>query len=169
MLRRLSFAFFATLLTLPAVAPVAATEAPSLVRDKTKAYDPAANAEAAVDEAVASAKASNRKAILAFGANWCHDSAVLSDLLASDRLKPMIAAHYELVFIDVGHPQDGKGRNLDLAARFGIKDLKSTPALLIISPVGTPLNLGEAVGWRNAASRKPDDVYAYFERYGEVK
>lgn len=151
------------------VASAAPAATPSLVRDKTTAYDPAADAGVEVERALASARASHRKLILAFGANWCHDSAALSDLLTSERFRPLVAASYELLFIDVGHPKDGLGRNLDLAARFGVKELKSTPAVLILSPDGVPLNLGEAVGWRNAASRKPDDVHAYFKRYGEMK
>ena len=61
------------------------------------------------------------------------------------------------------HAQIGQGRNLDIARRFGIKKVKNTPLLMVISPDGKLLNdKKDAASWRNAASRSEDDIYRYF-------
>jgi hypothetical protein len=60
-------------------------------------------------------------------------------------------------------PRLGEGRNLDLARRFGIKKIKATPMVLVLSPDGKLLNSKrDAASWRNAASRSEDDIYHYF-------
>jgi hypothetical protein len=70
------------------------------------------------------------------------------------------------VYVDVGVPQTGRGRNLDIAKRFGIRKVKGTPLVLIVSPDGRLLNSKkDAASWRNAASRSDDEVYRYFAEF----
>ena len=68
---------------------------------------------------------------------------------------------YETVYIDVGH----RDKNIDIAQRFGIAEIKGTPTVLVLSPDGKLLNPDSAPTWRNAASRSEDDVFAYFEGF----
>ncbi len=116
-----------------------------------------AGAAALIDRALAQAGADStapRKVLAVFGANWCHDSRGLAGWLLDARHAAMLGRDFVTVFVDVGKPQDGKGRNLALLERFGIKALKSTPALVVLDNAGQRLNsIDEAVAWRHAASR----------------
>jgi len=107
-----------------------------------------------------------RRVLAVFGANWCHDSRALAGWLTSPGFEPLLDAHFEVVFIDVGHPQTGDGRNLDLAARYGVSGIEGTPNLLVIDSEGVLVNSPEsAKGWRNAASRSEESIYAVLESY----
>ncbi len=106
------------------------------------------------------AAASGKRVLLVLGANWCHDSRALAGWLETPRFAGLVAERYELVFVDVGMPQTGEGRNLDIARRFGLADMKNTPALLVLTPDGRAVNLESARDWRNAASRSEDAIYA---------
>jgi thiol-disulfide isomerase/thioredoxin len=126
---------------------------------EARLYSAEADAEADVDAALARATASGRRVLLVMGANWCHDSRALAGWLETPRFAALTAAHYEVVFVDIGMPQTGEGRNLDIASRFGLEDIKNTPALLVLGADGKALNLDTARDWRNAASRSEDAIY----------
>ena len=107
-----------------------------------------------------------RRVLAVFGANWCHDSRALAGWLTSPGFEPLLRDHFEVVFIDIGTPQTDKGRNLDLAARYGVSDIEGTPNLLVIDSDGALVNTPEsAKGWRNAASRSEEAIYAIIETY----
>jgi len=127
---------------------------------EARAYAAEANAQADVDAALARAAQSGKRVALVMGANWCHDSRALAGWLETPRFAALIASRYEVVYIDVGVPQTGKGRNLEIAGRFGLAELKGTPALLVLTPEGKALNLDTAASWRNAASRSEDAILA---------
>ncbi|MFM5894370.1 MAG: thioredoxin family protein [Novosphingobium sp.] len=118
------------------------------------------------DAALAKAKADNAKAVIVFGADWCHDSRSLGEVLSSDAFKNEFGTRFEVTFIDVGRPQTGEGRNLELVKRLGVKDLKSTPAMFVLRGDGKVLNgKKDAVSWRNAQSRGTDKILAWFRDF----
>lgn len=129
-------------------------------------FNPAADANADVDAAIARARARGRHTLIVFGGAWCHDSAALVDLFASERFEFMIWPRYELVYVDT--PYALAARNHALARRFGLGDIVGTPTVLILAPDGTPTNLADAPRWRNAASRKPEAIFRYFSRRAPV-
>lgn len=135
-------------------------EPAALLHPEARAYPADADAGADVEAALARAAASGKRVLLVMGANWCHDSRALAGWLATPRFAALTAAHYEVVFVDVGVPQTGEGRNLDIAARFGIDALKGTPAVLVLTPDGRAVNLDSARKWRDAASRSEEAIYA---------
>ncbi|MFO6446191.1 thioredoxin family protein [Erythrobacter sp. NE805] len=135
-----------------------ATMPPDGAHPEARVYAVEADAEADVDAALARADASGKRVLLVLGANWCHDSRALAGWLESPRFAG-IRARYEIVYVDVGVPQTGKGRNLEISKRFGLAELTGTPALLVLTPDGTAVNLDTAAGWRNAASRSEDAIY----------
>jgi thiol-disulfide isomerase/thioredoxin len=145
----------------PVVGHAAETAAPARI-----AYYPQdADAAKAVDTALSSAKAEGKLAVIVFGADWCHDSQGLARVLTSDAFKAEFGARFAVTFIDVGTPQIGQGRNLDLAKRFGIKRLVGTPAMVVISPKGKRLNSkDDAVSWRNADSRPIEAILGWFRK-----
>ena len=133
---------------------------------KVLLYPEAANGPAVLNQALARAAASNHRAVIVFGADWCHDSRALAKVLTSEAFKNEFSARYDVSFIDVGKPQTGAGHNLDLVKLLGVKNLKSTPALFLISPQGKLLNgKKDAVSWRNAESRGIQAITAWFRGF----
>lgn len=130
---------------------------------EARAYAAEADAKADVDAALARAAQTGKRVLLVLGANWCHDSRALAGWLETPRFAALVAARYEVVFVDVGVPQTGEGRNLDIAARFGLAEVKGTPALLVLTAEGRALNLETAASWRNAGSRSEDAIFAELE------
>jgi Thioredoxin-like len=132
----------------------------------TIAFDPNADAQSELEFKLKVAKASRQKLLVIMGGNWCHDSAALANLIDTPRFVGMMTQNYETLFVDVGVPQTGRGRNLDIAKRFGIKKVKGTPLVLVLSADGTLLNSkNDAASWRNAASRSEDDIFRYFAEF----
>jgi Thioredoxin-like len=148
-------------------AAVSAQAADALVKTiDGKLYNPDANAVADVDAAMQRAVAGNKKLLLIMGGNWCHDSTSLATRIESGRFQTAMRERYEIVYIDVGVPQTGNGRNLDIAKRYGVKKLSGTPLVLVVSNTGKRLNSKkDAASWRNAASRSDDAVFAYFSEF----
>lgn len=148
----------------PSVSP--AQSAPVNDRYSTVAFEPAADAQRQLASHLDRAKATHRKLLVIMGANWCHDSGALANVIDTPRFAGMIKENYEVLFVDVGVPQTGNGRNLDIAQRFGIKKVKGTPLVMVISPDGKLLNSKkDAASWRNAASRSEDNIFRYFAEF----
>lgn len=128
-------------------------------------YDPKADARADMAAALASAAQSGRSAVLVFGADWCHDSIALAKVLTSDAFKAEFGHGYSVTFIDVGTPQRGQGRNIDLLARFKVKELKGTPAMFVVGPDGKLRNKRkDALSWRNAEGRGAAATLEWFRK-----
>lgn len=126
-------------------------------------YDPSLAAKPAVDAALARAGERGTKVLVALGGNWCGDSRALASHFLDPRFADLIEREFELVYVNVGMPQTGDGHNLDVAERFGVT-IEGTPTLLVLDAGGTLLNTPEdAIGWRNAATRSADDIYAALE------
>ncbi|AMO73196.1 hypothetical protein AZE99_02905 [Sphingorhabdus sp. M41] len=148
---------------------VAAAVSPNVVHaEKTVAghpearpFEERADAAAEVDAALARADLSEKRVILVMGANWCHDSRGLAGWFSQPRFADMLTAKYEIVYVDVGH----RDRNINIAQRFGIKAIKGTPTVLVLSPQGALLNRRSAPQWRDAASREEEDIFAYFDQF----
>ncbi len=143
----------------------AATPSTVSTHPEAKLYDATRDARADLSAALARAKAANKRVILVMGANWCHDSKALAGWFESARFRAMLTPLYEVVYVDVGKPQRREGRNIEIAQGFGIKKIKGTPTVLILSPDGALLNKKDAPTWRNAASRSEDAIFAYFAEF----
>ena len=157
---RLAFALSLALLLASPAFPVMLGEV-EIGHPEASPFDAKADAKAEVDAALARAKVGNRMALIVMGANWCHDSRALAGWFAQPRFAAMIAARYELVYVYVGY----KARNIDIARRFGLKSIKGTPTVMIVSGNGKLLNKKDAPTWRNAASRSQQAVYAAFAEF----
>jgi thiol-disulfide isomerase/thioredoxin len=153
--------FFA--LALLAFTPLSAALAEPAAANHPEArpFEKSANATEQVDAGLARAEIADKKVIVVMGANWCHDSRGLAGWFAEPRFAAMLAAKYEIVYVDVGQ----KDRNIDIGQRFGIKSIKGTPTVLVLSPDGALLNRKSAPKWRDAASREEEDIFAYFDQF----
>ena len=128
-----------------------------------------ADAARALAASLAAAQASGKKVLAIFGADWCHDSRTLAGWLATPRFRALTEDKFEIVYIDAGTPQTGKGHNLQLAADHGVSDITGTPNVLVLTPSGRLLNTPEdAKGWRNAASRSEEEIFAALSAYAAL-
>lgn len=155
--------FLAFAITACAPAPHTAHAPPE--HPEARLYEPDRAAMADVDAALVRAAERNTRVLLVMGANWCHDSRGLAGWLSTPRFARMMHARYELVYIDVGIPQTGEGRNIDIAQRFGVEGITGTPTVLLLSSDGVLLNAETAATWRNAASRTESEIFDYFESF----
>ncbi|MEM1052727.1 MAG: thioredoxin family protein, partial [Pseudomonadota bacterium] len=89
---------------------------------EARLYDPSIDAVAAVKSALEVALERDVHVLIAFGANWCHDSRAFAGWTESERIGGMIKERYELVLVNVGMPQQGDGHNQQLLRRFGIEE-----------------------------------------------
>ena len=126
---------------------------------EAKLYDVSDDAMADVDAALARATESDKRVLIAFGANWCHDSRAFAGWTQSERVGGLIDERYELVFVNVGMPQMGDWHNSQVLKRFGIENQEGTPLVLALTPEGEVLNPDTAQSWRNTASRSEDAIY----------
>jgi hypothetical protein len=125
---------------------------------ETSAFDPDADAMAAVDAALAAARQSGKRVLLVMGSNDCHDSAWFANAATSPDLAAALAPRYHIVFVDIGMPQVGQGKNPEVPARFGFKKIKGTPTVAILDARGQVLNRKTAPQWRNAAKRSVQEI-----------
>jgi hypothetical protein len=148
-------------------APPKAAAAPA--HPEARVYEVRPDAGGDVDAALARAGANGKRVLLVMGANWCHDSRAMAGWLETPRFAALVAAHYELVFVNVGMPQSGDGHNLDIARRFGLAEFPGTPAVLVLTAEGQLVNRDTAASWRNAASRSEDAIYAELVALAEAQ
>jgi thiol-disulfide isomerase/thioredoxin len=79
-------------------------------------YDENADANKAVDAALAKAKAEHKRAFIDLGGNWCGDCRVLAGLMELPEVKAFVNAHYIFVAVDVGR----FNKNLQIPARWNM-------------------------------------------------
>jgi thiol:disulfide interchange protein len=130
----------------------------------TQPYDEGANAGAAVTAAFARAQKSHKRVLIDLGANWCVDCIVLANFLKLPEMQRFMAAHYEVVTVDVGR----FNRNLQIPARFGVtKKLEGVPALLIVTPEGKLINDKDVFATASASEMTPKSVADYLAKYAD--
>ncbi len=154
----------AVVMIIPAVLPAAwGAEAPRLpvavmtdlpVVERTP-YTENADATAAVDAAFTRAKKSGKRVLIDLGGNWCGDCIVLANIMALKEMRPFLAAHFEMVSVDVGRFD----KNLQIPARFGItKRLEGVPAVIVAEADGKFVNPGKITALSDARHMTPQAV-----------
>ena len=129
-------------------------------------YDPNADATASVDAAFARAKKSGKRVLIDLGGNWCPDCIVLANLMQLPELKSFLAAHFEIVSVDVGR----FNKNLQIPARFGVTDrLKSggVPSIIIAEPDGTFVNQKDISALEDARHMTPQAIADWLAQWAK--
>jgi thiol-disulfide isomerase/thioredoxin len=149
------------LLSLALATPVAAATAPhiaiesfnQLAQPLPTPYDEQADARAVVAAAKARAKAHHKLLLIDLGGNWCLDCRLLAGTMDLPELRKFLAAHYEIVTVDVGRFD----KNLDIPAHYGITQrMEGVPSVLIVDPRNdTLLNPGHTAALADARSMSP--------------
>jgi thioredoxin 1 len=142
------------LLSLSLLIAVGACAAPLLP------YDDAADAKAAVTQALASVQADQRPVLLIFGANWCEDCRALDQALKRDKNAALIASKFKVVKISVGQFD----HNLELAAEYGNPIKKGIPAAVVVSPDNKVLFSTKGGELADARRMSETGIYDFFER-----
>ncbi len=124
-------------------------------------YDSSADGKAQVAAAAAKARASGRLLLLDLGGNWCGDCRVLSAVMALPEVAAFVRGHYVLQPVDVGHFD----RNLDIAARYGVKHLQGVPALLVIDARGRLIDAGHVEALADARSMSPQALADWLAKW----
>ncbi len=116
-------------------------------------YDTSADADRAVAEARQRAIAGHKLLLIDLGGNWCPDCRVLAGTIATPRLQAFVAAHYELVMVDVGRFD----KNGQIPARYGLTGrLQGVPSVLVIEPrANRLLNPGHTAALADARHMTP--------------
>lgn len=95
-------------------------------------YDEHADAKAALQAALATAKTTGRPVFVVFGANWCDDCRALDKATNAEPSASLIARSFQSVKIDVGNFD----RNLDIVAVYDNPIKKGIPAAVLLAPDG---------------------------------
>lgn len=137
--------------------PVQADPAPVL--RPLPVYDELADANLDVRAAVKQAADEKKLVLLVFGANWCPDCRAFEEDMNAADLGSLLAEHYVVVKVDVGRFK----KNLDVAARYGMRLRKGIPAAVVVSAEDKTLLLVEA--WRLSEVRQEGraKVVKYFD------
>jgi protein disulfide-isomerase len=123
-----------------------------------KPYDESADAKAAVQQALSSARADQVPVLVIFGANWCEDCRALDQALETGRNAEQIAKEFKVVKVDVGNFD----RNLDLANAYGDPIKKGIPAAVVLSADNQVLYATRAGELADARRMSESGIYDFF-------
>jgi len=156
-------AMAATAATAPRISIASLADLPVVERTP---YDENANADITVNAAFARAKKSGKRVLIDLGGNWCGDCIVLANLMQLPEMKSFMAAHFEIVSVDVGR----FSKNLQIPARFGTTDrLKSggVPAIIVAEPNGTFVNQSDISALEDARHMTPQAIADWLAQWAK--
>jgi thiol-disulfide isomerase/thioredoxin len=148
--------------TAPKVQIATRAELPVVIQNP---YDETANADAAVDAALARAKAHHKRLLIDLGGNWCTDCKVFANVLELPEIKAFVARHYEVVVVNVGRFDT----NLDIPARYGITSrLEGVPSVLVVDPqTGTLVDAGHVAALADARHMTPQGIADWLAQWAK--
>jgi len=124
-------------------------------------YNPQADANREIKEALEHAARGHKNVILVFGGNWCYDCHVLDLAFHHPEIEPRLKAHYIVVHVDIGE----YNKNLDLADRYQVPLKKGVPALAVLASDGRLLYSQQAGEFEAARSLAPEDVIEFLKKW----
>ena len=121
-------------------------------------YSESADPSADIIQAQATAKRAHKHILLDFGGNWCGDCQVLDYNLHQPPNDDLLAKHYVVVHIDIGHID----KNLDVARRYGVQISHGVPGLAVLDGNGKVLYAQHEKEFEHAT---PEQLTALLDRY----
>ena len=157
-MKRLALVWLA-LLALPlAAAPEYPTMGPDI-------YDTKADGNDLIAAALTRARASHRRVLVLFGANWCPWCRRLHQTLTGEiAVVKMIAANYELVLVDV-NTRHGAKRNAHVNEKYGDPLQNGMPVFVVLDSDGKPLTTRETNTLSDEKGRSADRVLAFLQEW----
>ncbi len=127
-----------------------------------KVYLPSPDPLLDIEQTLVQAKANGKLAIIALGANWCHDSQSFAKKMFKPKFKALREKHYQLLFVDVGYLTKIK----PAITKLGHPVIYATPTVLVIDPSNNvQLNQHNMFVWRDAAKLSTRETIDYFTQF----
>jgi protein disulfide-isomerase len=123
-------------------------------------YDPAADAKADIQAALAQAAPAKQPVLLIFGANWCEDCRALDKALHTGRNAELVGKEFKVVKIDVGNFD----HNLDVVNAYGNPIKKGIPAAVIVAPDNRVLYATRGGELADARHMSETGIYDFFRQ-----
>lgn len=131
-----------------------------------KLYLESENQMKEIDQLLEMAKTNGKLAIIAMGANWCHDSQSFATKMHHPEVKPLIEKNFELLFVDVGYLTNIKA----VITRFEQPVIYATPTILVIDPAtNIQVNKNNMHLWRDTAKLSIAETIEYFSNIASNK
>lgn len=126
-------------------------------------YSASADANGDIAAARARALAHHKRLLIDIGANWCLNCRLLGGVMRLPRVAPFLAAHYEIVSVDIGTFD----RKLDIPDRLGFHGRRLfVPAVIVIDPArGRIVNTGNEMAIANTRAMQPQAVVDWLARW----
>ena len=106
--------------------------APLSAQVNARLYSESASPAADIAAASAQARREHKRILLDFGANWCGDCQVLNLYSMQGGNTELLARHYVVVHVDVGHMD----HNIDIARKYEVPITRGIPALAVLDAHG---------------------------------
>lgn len=122
-------------------------------------YRPSAQLQEDVDQTLKIAREEQKLAIIALGAEWCHDSRAFGARFSEPSMQEILDENYVVLFADLGYLEDRR----EIMEPLGYPINFGTPTVLVIDPEsGRLINYAQVSTWQNADSVPLDEYQAYF-------
>jgi len=121
-------------------------------------YSETADPVADIAAAKAVARRGHKRILLDFGGNWCSDSQLLEYYYHETPNAELLAKHYMVVHIDIGHTD----RNVEIARRYHVPIAKGVPALAVLDADGKLLYSEKEKEFEHAS---PEAIAAFLNRW----
>ena len=143
-------------------APVSAQSVPAAPAFTAQhIYSETANPSAEIAAALAQAKREHKRVIVDFGGDWCGDCQVLDIYLHQAPNDALLAGHFVLVHVWIGHMD----ANLDVAKRYGVPIGKGVPALAVLGADGKVLYAQKTGEFEDMRHMEPGSVTEFLEKW----
>ncbi|MFM1850897.1 MAG: hypothetical protein RIS54_581 [Verrucomicrobiota bacterium] len=132
-------------------------------------YDPTADANILIADALATAKTEQRHVLLMFGANWCIWCHRLHGRMqSSPEIATALARDYVLVMVDV-NTRKGVKRNADVVERYGNPTQHGLPVFVVLDTDGQPLVTQETGSLEDGEGHSPAKVTAFLAQWAPAR
>ena len=154
--------FLSLVLSVTLAAGLFAAEYPKLGKD---IYDPKADANVLIADALSTAKENHKNVLLMFGANWCIWCHRLHHILATNNeVAAALEKDFILVMVDV-NTRNGTKRNADVNERYGNPIQHGLPVLVVLDETGKPLTTQETGSLEENDGHSPAKILAFLNEW----
>ncbi len=128
---------------------------------KKHIYSETADPRADIAAALAQARRQHKRVILDFGGDWCGDCQVLDIYFHQAPNAKLLASHFILVHIDIGHMD----RNVETADKYQVPIRKGVPALAVLDAHGKLLYSQQNKEFENMRNMSSESVTEFLNRW----
>ena len=128
-------------------------------------YDPKADGEKQIAEAIERAARDNKRVLVQFGANWCIWCHILHDLFDGDKeIARTLLYEYELVLVDIDKVNNVR-HNETVNARYGDPVKHGVPVLVVLDADGKQLTTQTSEPLEEGDHYNRDKVFAFLKEW----